>query len=276
VLASGCIKDAAKTLGELQGVRSEINKKFGEDVNVHLGTGETLTLTITFINSKLNDKTQSERGQRAIETAQLVKANYPRIQSVAEIWVVFLRQKSYFFVFHTSDAFEVYGFDKNGQRLSLPSGPGVKQRAPTFGTGFRYLPGTNESEVSADGLQLEGEPGGNNGLVVLVHFKVSGNVQVQKANPPAKVSFDIASYSDKEEFEQVTPIEFSADGRTVLKTEGKFESGNTQFCYLTVAYSDFRKLLTAQQVTIKLGAKEYPLTPVQIGELRKMDSVVKQ
>ena len=70
VVATGCIKDAAKTLGELHGVRGEINKKFGEDVNVHLSQGGSLSLTITFINSALNEKTPAERARRAEETAQ--------------------------------------------------------------------------------------------------------------------------------------------------------------------------------------------------------------
>lgn len=276
VLAAGCVKEAARTLGELQGVRSEIYTRFGEDVNVHLGQGVRQVLTITFINSPLNDRTQPERGQRAMETAQVVKANYPRIQSVAEIWVVFIRQQTRLVVFHYSESLDAYGFDKDGQRLRPPVTPGVKPPSPTFSTGYRYLETTNETDVSADGLQLEGEPGGSKGLVVLAHYKVSGNVKVQKVVPPAKVSFDIASYSDKQEFEQVTPIIFMADGRPIVKTEGTFSGTNTQFCYLTVAYADFRKLVSAQQVTITMGARVYPLTPVQLGELRKMDSLLNQ
>lgn len=275
VLTAGC-KEAVKKMGEVQSLAAELSKKFGGDqVFVNLG-GPYQTLTITFINSPLNDKTPVERTKRAEETTQLVKAHYKQIQSLNEIWVVFVRQQTRFVFFHYSEVLEVYGFDKLGQRLSLPGGPGVKIPSPTFSTGYRYLESTNESDVSADGLQLEGEPGGNKGLVVLVHFKVSGNVRVQKANPPAKVSFDIASYSDKQEFEEVTSIVFLADGRPILKTEGTFSGGNTQFCYLTVAYSDFRKMIAAQQLTIKMGAREYPLTPVQAGELRKMDSLVKQ
>ena len=278
VLTAGCVKDAVSTLGELQRVRTEINKKFGEDVNVHLAQGPSLILTITYINSSLNDKTPAERGQRAEQTAQLVKANYQKIQSVGEIWVVFIRRQTRFGFFHYSEGLDVYGFDKQGQRLALPNrtgNPSGSKSASAVSNEYRYLEATNESDIVLNGLQLEGQPGGNKGLVVLPHFKVSGNVKFQKAVPPAKVSFDIASYSDKEEFEQVTPIAFIADGRTIIKTEGAFEGGNTQFCYLTVAYADFRRMIAAEQLTIKLGAKEYPLTPDQFAGLQNMIAVLK-
>jgi hypothetical protein len=38
----------------------------------------------------------------------------------------------------------------------------------------------------------------------------------------------------------------------------------------------FRKLATASEVTIKLGAKKYTLTPEQLELLRKMDGYVVQ
>lgn len=270
VLAAGCVRQAVRTMGELQALNAELAKKFNDQVHVHLAQGANLTLTITFINSALNDKTVAERLARAQETAQIVAAHYARIASVEAIWVAFVREQTRYVVFHYSEGLEVYGFDNNGRRLGAPEPP-----ADVL-TGYRYLRETEESEISADGLQLQGTPGGDKGLVVLPHFKVSGNVKVEKAQPPARVFFDIASYSDKQEFEPVTPIVFLADGNPVLKTQGKFEGGNTQFCYLSVAYADFRKMIAAKHLTIQLGAREYPLTPNQFAGLQKMVAVVKE
>jgi hypothetical protein len=285
VLASGCLKDAAITLGELQRVRSEINKKFGEDVNVHLGAGQTLTVTITFINSRLNDKTQPERGQRALETAQLVKANYPRIQSVAEIWVVFLRQKSYFFVFHTSNAFEVYGFDKDAQTLQSPHGPDLPSvvtppetdDAPPLTerlTFASYSPSRNETDISIGPVALYGKPGV--GLSVSPHFTLPGDATTKKGAPPKEVSFEFASFSSPPVFGESVPVAFIADGKPVLRTNGRFMGNEAQFCYLTVPYATFRKLVAAKTLKIKLGGNEYPFPPERFIALQQMAEHVKE
>src|SRR6476620_7147024 len=89
VFAAGCVRQAVRTMGELQTLNAELTKKFGDQIHVHLGEGTKLTLTITFINSALNDKTTADRLARAQETAQLVMAHYARIESVKEIWVAF-------------------------------------------------------------------------------------------------------------------------------------------------------------------------------------------
>ncbi|HXQ71580.1 MAG TPA: hypothetical protein VN844_13885, partial [Pyrinomonadaceae bacterium] len=86
VVATGC-KQFAKTLGELQTFQAALTKKFGDTVYVNANGGGFEILTITFINSPLNDKSPADRIKRAEETAQFVKANYKLIRSVQEVWV---------------------------------------------------------------------------------------------------------------------------------------------------------------------------------------------
>jgi hypothetical protein len=278
VLAAACIKDAAKTLGELQSVRTEINKKFGEDVNIHLGTGASLTLTITFINSPLNEKTAEDRGKRAQETAQLVIANYKRIRSVREIWVGFVRQQTRFVFFHYSEGFEVYGFDNQGQRLAFPSGTENSTAAPAPDSRITagYAASSGQTDVTtAATMQLDGMPGGY-GLTVMPHFQLQGDARRRQVPAPNEAAFYFASYSKKPRFSEPVPIEFIADGTPVIQEKATFTGSDAQYCYFKVPYSVFRKLATAKNVAIKLGVKIYPLTPEQLELLQKMDGYVLQ
>lgn len=272
LLASGC-KETVKTLGELQVLHNELTKKFGDTVFVRVNEAAYPILSITFINSALNNKGPQDRQQRAQEAAQIVKANYTRIKSLREIWVVFVRQQSRFVIFHYSESIDGYGFDNEGHLLPASN---EDQPAATSGARatYRYLPSTNESDFSAEGLQLEGEPGGDKGLVVLPHFQVKGQAGVEKVPPPKEVSFDFASYSDKTEFEQTTPVVFLADDRPVFKANATFTGDHTQFCYLKVPYATFRRMIAASTLTIRLGAKEYALTPKQFEALRNMNQYV--
>jgi hypothetical protein len=278
VLTTGCIKDAARSLGELQALNIELRNKFGEDVNVHVGQGASLILTITFINSALNNKTVEERGRRAQQTAQLVRTHYPRIQSVKEIWVGFVRQQRRFVFFHYSEGFEVYGFDNEGRRLALsyntrnnPPSP-----APDARITAGYAGSSDQTDVStAATMQLDGMPGGY-GLTVMPHFQLQGDARKRQAPAPREAAFYFASYSKKPQFSEPAPIEFIADGTPVIEGKATFTGSDAQYCYFTVSYPVFRKLATASEVTIKLGAKKYTLTPEQLELLRKMDGYVVQ
>ena len=274
LFASGC-KQVVKTMGELQVVHNELAKKFGENVHVRINEAAYSVLSVTFINSVLNDKGAQDRQKRAEETAQIVKANYARIKSVKQIWVTFVRQQTRFVVFNSFEGLDGYGFDNEGRLLStakknLPSATARPQ------TSYRYLESSNESDISAEGLQLEGEPGADKGLVVLPHFTLPGRVGVGKRKPPKEVSFDFASYSDKTEFEQTTPIVFTADNEPVFKTNATFSGTNTQFCYVKVPYSTFRRMIAGKSLIIKMGAKEYSLTPRQRIALQQMTQYVQE
>jgi len=91
LLASGCstAKELGKTLGDLEKVRAELVKKFGEEnVNVRVNTFQNRTsILVTYVNSPLNQKTTEERAKRAQETAEIVRQHYPSIKNIGEIWI---------------------------------------------------------------------------------------------------------------------------------------------------------------------------------------------
>lgn len=271
LLAAGCIKEVARTLGDLIAVRNELIKKFGDEVSVNVNQGRNrLILNVTFINSALNEKTQAERAKRAEETARIVKTSYSRIQNVNEIWVGFVTQKTQLVVFHTSRVVDFYGFDKDAKALAPPEEPDVNLQ-----TASTYNPRDNESDIATNGLQLEGQPG-KDGVTVLPHFKVTGDVRAEKSRPPKVVSFDFASYSQKPRFDQTVSIAFIGDSEVIVQTEGKFNGSNAQFCYLTVPYPTFKRIIAANELRIKVGEKEYSLASNQLAALQKMDEYVKE
>lgn len=122
-------------------------------------------------------------------------------------------------------------------------------------------------------MQLDGEPGGY-GLTVMPHFQLQGDARKRKAPPPPDVLFYFASYSKKPRFSAAVPIEFVSDGKSVMQEKVTFTGADAQYCYLKLPYPVFHKMISARSVAIKLGAREYPLTPEQLELLQKMDAYV--
>ena len=275
VLAAGCIKDAARSLGELHAVRNELRNAFGDDVSVHLGqAGINTTLTITFINSPLNERAPEERSQRAKQAAQLVIARYVRIASVTEIWVTFIRQQTRLVFFNYREGFEVYGFDNKGGGLSLPSYAGQAAPPPDSEIIAGYTASVEQTDVSpAANLQLDGEPGGY-GITVLPHLKLQGDARRRRAPAPNEALFYFASYAKTPRFAPVISYEFIADGKPLVQGTAPFTGDDAQYCFVRVPYPMFRELIAAKSLAIKLGAREYPLTPEQLELLQKMDAYV--
>lgn len=280
LLATACLKDAVremtKSVGEMMTVRNELMKKFGEEVNVNITEHQGRSvLTVTFINSALNDKTREERLKRAQEAAQVVSLNYARGKNLAVVWIGFARVKTQYIVFHQSQMFDFFPFDPNGVQID-PARNGNYATVDGLETNANYLSTSDETDVSCSGIQLEGKPGGL-GVTVLPHFKVPGNAKEEPARPPKDVSFDFASYSEKPRFVgDTTPIAFIAGGKIVFQTKGTFHGNDAQFCYLPVPYAAFKKIVTASDLVIKLGDKEYPLTPRQFTLIQQMDSYIQQ
>lgn len=275
--AGGCLKQFAKTVGEMQTLRVVLMKKFGEEIFVNINdAAERVTLNVTFINSALNDKAPEERARRAQEVANVVKTSYARANNLQAIWVFFVRQKTNMLVFHYTQTVDYFGFDKTAARLGRPPREtGISNYGVELKTTATYIDSSNETDVSANGIQLAGVPG-ENGLTVLPHYRFAGNVYTTNRRPPREVSFDFASYSNRTEFPQTTPITFFADGKQVLQKDGKFTGTKTQFCYLAVPYPAFRKMIDGRQLTIKLGDKEYPLNRGQFAVLQQMGAYVNE
>ncbi|HJT68418.1 MAG TPA: hypothetical protein VJ749_18320 [Pyrinomonadaceae bacterium] len=276
LLTTACLKEVAKSLTEVRRVQQTLTKEFGDQVFVSINEQSNhLLLNVSFINSALNGRSGEERAARAQRTAEIIKLTYPRINSVDAIWVAFVRQESHYVFFHQSEMFDYFGFRKDGKRFTSRSDPEVVN-----GSGVQlevtatYSSNSDESDVLVSGIQLEGEPGGL-GLTVLPHFKVAGNVRSEQKRPPATVSFDFASYSEKPRYKQTEPITFLADKKPVLQMDGRFTGNDAQFCYLPVPYAAFSKMIAAQELSIKLGGKEYALKPAEFAAIQRMAEYVK-
>lgn len=274
LLTAGC-GEMVTHLSELTIVQSELLKKFGEDVLVNAtpGMNNGVMLMVWFVNSPLNEQSENARLKRAEQTAQIVKAKYARIQNVRELWVGFLRQKTRLGLFHRREVVGMHGFDKNAQ--PLPGGVKEARTQPSTGSEVtaNYSSTSDVTDVSVSGIQLEGQPGGL-GVTVLPFYKVPGDARTEKGRPPATVEFNFASYAEKPRFPQTVPIAFVADGKAVYKAEGIFRGTDAQFCYLHVPYKAFRRIVGGKELKIKLGDKEYPLTPSQLKAMNAMTEYV--
>jgi hypothetical protein len=273
LLTAGC-GEIVQNLGDLITVQNALLKKFGEEVSVNAhGAANGTMIAVWFVNSPLNDDTAEKRILRATAAANVVKGSYSRIQSVSEIWIGFLRKKTRFVVFHHSQIVAVHGFDKNA--MALPGRNENRYQPPSnIEVNTSYDSSDNLSDISVTGIQLEGQPGGL-GVTVLPFFKLKGDARGENKLPrPKTVSLNFASYAEKPRFKQTVPITFIGDGKVVLKTEGDFMGNDAQFCYLIISYSDFRGIVGGRELTIKLGDKEYPLTPSQLAAMQKMTTYV--
>lgn len=281
LLTSACLREVARSFTEVRRVYEALTKEFGEQVFVNINEQSNHTvLHVSFINSALNNRSPEERAARAQRTAEIVKQTYPRIKSLDVIWVGFLSQETHFAFFHRSETIDYFGFHTDGKLFTSRAAHAEGSDTGVTGSGVQlevtasYSSDTDQSDVLVSGIQLEGEPGGL-GITLLPHYKVSGDVREAKALAPKTVSFDFASYSEKPRFRQTEPIIFLADNKPVLKMDGKFNGNDAQFCYLPVPYAAFSKMIAAQELSIKLGGKEYPIQPAEFAAIQRMDEYLK-
>ena len=279
LLACGCsaAKDLGKKLEDLAKVRAELIKKFGEnDVNLRVNTYENRTsISVVYVNSPLNEKPPSDRARRAQETAGIVKQHYPLIKDVSEIWVGFMRAKTRLVVLHWSEMIETYGFDHEARALRAPGPAYFDPTEPII----RYSPNQNKTEISSNGIQLEGTP--EKGVTVIPHFSVAGDVNKTIPKPADEVGLDFAAFSDKPQFPNLTKIVFLSDNNIIYRTEDQFSTSkaadNTynEFLYLKIPTAVFLKLASGSTVKIKLNEHEYTLTEEQILQIQRMSDYLK-
>lgn len=279
LLAYGCgaAKDLGKTLGDLAMVRAELIKKFGEEgVNLHVNNFQNrLSISVTYVNSPLNQKTTDERAKRAQETAEIVRQHYPSIKKVSEIWVGFMRTTTRLVVFHWNEMLEIRGFDNDARALRHPGDPPVDPSQP----GVRYLPSQNKTDISSSGIQLEGTP--EKGVTVVLHFSVAGDVNKITPKPPGEVGLDFAAFSEKPKFPNVTNLVFLSDNKIVYQTQGQFSTSKiandmySEFLYLKVPTAVFVKISSGSIVKIKLNEHEYTLTESQLLQIKRMSDYIR-
>lgn len=279
LFASGCstAKDLGKTLGTLAQVHAELVKKFGEkDVNLRLNTFQNRTsISVTFVNSPLNQKTAEERAKRAQETAEIVRQHYPSIKNVSEIWVGFMRVTTRLAIFHWSEVFDTHGFDNEARALRHPGDAPLDTTQPVV----RYSPSQNKTEISSSGIQLEGTA--EKGVTVVPHFSVAGDINKITPKPPAEVLLDFAAFSEKPKFPNVTKIVFLSDNKVAYLTEGQFSTSKladgtySEFLYLKVPTAVFLKITSGSTIKIRLNEHDYTLTESQVLQIQRMSDYLK-
>lgn len=284
--ATGCAR-LAKDLGEVSKLQAGIVKEFGEkEVGVNLNNDTFLT--VSFINSPLNNQSEEVRAQRAEQTAAFVKDHFQSISKIQKIWVVFVRVETHFIFVHYSDTVSAFVFDKDGQ----PSRPRDDDHdAPenhdssALDHGLKpsavYSPDLDQTDVMITGLQLQGNQ--NQGLTMSVYSKLRGDATgVKRADAPKGVDVDLASYSEKSLFPGEPKIQFVADGKIVFTTARQFSTSKnldglfSESVSLEVPYAAFRRLAAGKKISLKLGNYEYNFTDEQAESLRRMTEYVRE
>lgn len=280
LLAAGCVQ-LAKSLVEISKLQAAIIKEFGDkDVNVNLNNDTTLT--ITFINSPLNDKGPDERAKRAQQTAVFVNGHYPAIAAIEEIWVGFVQQETRYVVVHYSKGLGFFGFDNNGSPLRRPEEePPMGESDDSIQPTAVYSSTLKQTDVVINHLQLEGDL--NFGLIVVPHFSVPGDSTEFRRSPsyPQSVQFDFSSYSEKSQFPGAPKITFLVDGRVVFETSAQFSTSKfdekfTEYLSLPVPYPAFRRMTGGKKLMLRMGDREYEFTGEQVAALREMARYVKE
>lgn len=284
LVVSNCQK-VVKSFAEISKLREAIVKEYGEkDVGVNLNNGTTLT--ITFINSPLNAKTQRERAERAMETAIFVTQHYPSIAQINEIWVGFIKQETHFVVMHYTESLGFIAFDNNARPLREPKElrESTNRAATILPADLEpiavYSPALKQTEVKITRLQLEGDL--NYGFAVAPHFNVPGDVTGVRiaSSPPRSVNFDFASYSAISMFPGKPKITFLVDGKVVFETSEQFSTSKTtegnfsEFLLLEIPYPAFRRLIAGRTLRLTVGDREYDFTDEQVRALRRMTKYI--
>ena len=199
LLISGCGTQLVKSLRDLRNLQTLISEKFGDKlVSVNLNEE---SLTVTFINSPLNSSSVGDRRRRAQETAQFIKEHYSSVNTLAAIWVGFIRQERQFVFVTTNYSMGYFGFDHDAHSLDLNksatrSNDSAKVDLAT--SGFQpaavYDSRRDQTTISIPTLVLTGNDA--EGLAAALHFTVAGNANgVKRAPPPQFVSIDRGSTS---------------------------------------------------------------------------------
>jgi hypothetical protein len=285
LLLSGC-SGFVKSLAAVNALQKSLQRRYQEDVRVTLGN--SVYISVMFINSPLNDDNEKKRFERAQDAARFVSQNFADISSINQIWISFVAAKRQFVFYQENRVVNWFGFDRMGTPLREENSD--KPRAnSTFTSGddpratvITFTASSNQSDVSITRIQLEGTM--QKGIALVPHFIVTGDARPsgRKVSPPQIVDLDIASYSDKPLFDDHTSIqivcdgEVVADGQLVLRPtqDSGTEMAIAQFLSARISFRVFRRMANAQRVNIKLGSKRFELSPDDIEALSRMASYV--
>ena len=110
---------------------------------------------------------------------------------------------------------------------------------------------------------------------------VLGDTSKVTPKAPADMTFDFASFAEKQQFPNVTKVAFLSNDKPIYNTSGQFSTSRSndglvsEFLYLKVPYQKFRQMVSAEGLTVKLGQRKFELTSEQFQSLRKINQYVK-
>ncbi|MDX6575102.1 MAG: hypothetical protein QOE96_1055 [Blastocatellia bacterium] len=265
-----CSTETVKSLRDLSQLRQQLIDRYHEqDISANQNSR---FLFITFVNSPLNQKNQIDRARRAQDTATFTALNYPAIKGIESIEISFVASESRFFVYRYTRNLGSFLFDRNGV---AEDSRGFKEdpRRPVL----RFNSVRNETDVSITRLQLEGDT--TQGIALVPHFSFKGNVNDANRSAPDSVVFDFASYAARKLFPGDASLDIRCDeivvfsGNAHLLLPDSASQGSTaQFLTAQIPVAQFSMIGKAHQVNLKLGNKNFALSPEDIDALRALIS----
>ena len=209
----------------------------------------------------------------------MVKSLYPDIKGISMIVVQFAAMKTALVFFHTTQIVDAFLFDNQAKSLEQPSTLSEPTSIDPSAPLTRYIAAENRTDISSQGILLEGTP--EKGLTMVPHFSVGGNVNGRTPLPPNEVSLDFASFSEQQKFPNVTQISFVTDGKVTYRTEGQFSTSKladglySEYLYLKVPTKEFIKLTSGDNFSVKLQNHTYDLDDRCVLQLQRMSDYLK-
>lgn len=272
-LSNACSNGFVKRLTEAAKLRQDLMDKYQEkEVNVNLQN--SVFLTVSFVDSTLNQEDAGKRAARAQDVAKFVVKSFPSIAKIKSIWIMFVATETRWIVFHYHRSLNEYAFNNRGELIATN---GMNSSDDPLSPIVRFNPTSNETDISVTRVQLEGDL--NHGIALVPHFTASGNARDPNAKviAPAFVVFDFASYADRRTFSSDSDLEIISDGQTdfsgkahLLLPDSAGASNNAQFLTAQIPFEQFAKMGAAHSLKVKLNAREFDLGPEAITALRRM------
>jgi len=277
LLAVACSSGIVKSLNDLAKLRQQLTDKYQEkDINVNLQ--DSRFLSVSFVNSALNQRGTSERKNRAYETVMYVKSHYPGINGIQSILIAFVRSETRFIVFHYTDIVDTFAFDRNGSEIGARTEEEDVHRPVA-----RFSAPRNETDVSITRLQLEGDM--NHGIAMVPHYTVAGDINnsARKLAAPQLVTLEFASYAEKKVFPANARLLIEGDGKTIFSGSARLlnsaDAGTAkdslpQFLNAQIPFSQFVRIPDSNKVRLTLGPKVFLLSAEDLDSLHEMGDYV--
>ena len=280
LLGLNACSGVVKNLTQLAKLQKQLMDKYAEkDVNVLL---QNNYLTVSFINSPLNQKDDATRAARADDVAKFVVKNFPPIPQIRSIWIVFVKSETHFIIYRQSKALGVFSFNNRGESLRRTEGTVAPDSNDPLSTDVKFDPRRNETDIGIQRVQLDADP--DHGIAMVPYYTAKGDARgpVGSAVAPSSVTLDFASYADRPIFSGDSRLEIICDGqaqfsgkaRLLQSQESGSEGSHAQFLTAEIPFADFRRMGEAHKTTVKLDPKQFDLKPEAVAALKRMAGFV--